>query len=339
MVSPRGENGVESIGSPSLAPQIRRMLSECFSVRKIAAILEIHRAEVSRIKRLIHEERIDRSMKISAKLKGEFASLPARAQIGRCQCGCGQRTRIGLDGNFAKFRQGHQWLLRRRETKPEGWVSSYELLQKRWEVGREVAKVAKKIANLERPTFQDLRKGLNGKAIIFDRPVSTQGMSRMITTHLGDFVRRPIAVRTSKSSSYLPEIRSVYPYIANRELDGSDLVWAVNDLIPPNFNIERRSDLAQNILLEIISGRIRLQDVSAQMPMLLENYWKQFGTGHLMTSLDAQREYQDADSTSLHELIDGQKALSRLYGGTNYETQSVRWERVEEWDGKICARY
>lgn len=265
---------------------------------------------------------------------------------GLCACGCGGKTTKNLHdnkqykaGEYSKFISGHQWIVRRRNLPPE-YKSQFQLTQERDKQRLELAKAAERLSGAKR-TYTEFRSFVPKQALIITdqrtlqpRELSNWGIRRMLNVS-GSRISLYTAAPTRVS---VQPITTFYPYIKASHLEGVDLLLAVNELIPKAFSNEHRADLAQDILLEIISGRVTLQDVPKQMRSFCNIYWRRFGSGHMMISLDAQLSRQDPTSQSLHELVDS-TVLHEMYGGLNYDTRNTRYDRCEDWNGKIVARY
>lgn len=106
----------------------------------------------------------------------------------------------------------------------------------------------------------------------------------------------------------------VWPYVPHRPDDnGADLVQMVNYKIPKGIPEHIRADICQEIILGVLEGNIRLDDVAKQAQQYVRKFWGKadWERGHI--SIDAAR----MDGRSWHDVLESRH--SRLDGDIDAE--------------------
>lgn len=164
---------------------------------------------------------------------------------GICACGCGGKTNQTLNGNsktgmkvgdFFRFIHGHQWLLRRRITKPEGWRSSHELNKERDALREVLVTTAAKLPRYTAGnvgTFEDLRNRLK-KIELNGHNVVDQQVSRMINIGrvcLWEGSKVPTLVHANAATKveWLERLVSVSASMGKAEIEFSELKRRMNE--------------------------------------------------------------------------------------------------------------
>ncbi len=83
----------------------------------------------------------------------------------------------------------------------------------------------------------------------------------------------------------LPILPSFYPFISeeNPTDTGYDLVIEVNKLVPKTIPEDMRKDICQDILLAILSNKLRLEDVTMQFQSFVKSYYKNYSSPHILS--------------------------------------------------------
>lgn len=121
-----------------------------------------------------------------------------------------------------------------------------------------------------------------------------------------------------------------------------DLLQFILSIVPTTYCSDARGDIAQDMALAVISGQCEREQLKDNLGRFITGYYKKYSAGRSnnMISLDAPVRMGDGGSVNLHELIGAESGImTEFLGGKNYETQQTYFERPEQLDGEICARY
>lgn len=132
----------------------------------------------------------------------------------------------------------------------------------------------------------------------------------------------PWVRKLAKTHPSVPDISEFYPY--SRE---DVLIRLVSDAMPDWIQNDTKADVSQDLLLALVSGEIKSDELHKHVPIYLLRHRRRFGQKRFMLSLDSETP----DGRSLHELVAHVESGGfgeSLMTGINYRAQSKRYERI-----------
>lgn len=77
-----------------------------------------------------------------------------------------------------------------------------------------------------------------------------------------------------------------YPYVIGRKLEGTELVLAVNNVVPRSLPEQIRSEVCQDLLVAILSGELDAADLGKKASVYLKKAFRMFPTRYGAISLN-----------------------------------------------------
>lgn len=95
----------------------------------------------------------------------------------------------------------------------------------------------------------------------------------------------------------------VYPYLLDTQVEGADLLLAVNAAVPKSLPQDVRADVCQELILACLAGEVDARQIAAHAPHFIKQHYKRYPRRFGIVSLDAPI-FGDGTKT-LAEVLEG----------------------------------